>query len=62
MMQQKKKGGRVSDSISVKIFLVANNINLFIFGCVGSSLLHGLSLIDGGYSSLQNGCLGRPYK
>ena len=50
---QKKKRGSVS--ISVRIFLVANNIHLFIFGCAGSSLLHGLSLTvaSRGYSSLQ---------
>jgi len=40
--KKKKKGG--SNCISVRIFLVANNIHLFIFGCAGSSLLHGLSL------------------
>ena len=37
-----------------QIFLKNKFIYLFIFGCVGSSLLHGLSLVlvSGGYSSL----------
>ena len=53
--QKNKKQTKIgsSDSISVRIFLVANNIHLFIFVCAGSSLLHRLSLsvVSGGYSS-----------